>query len=165
MFLISLLFLSSFPLVSAEELEVSEGSVVEVDEVTRVLGYEYSGGVLFIELESDLSQSVKVVDSMLGVGGEGVTQVPVQSFLLERGHNVIEVEVVEFRGDFAVSLSTSRALVVVSGDSGFLLFDGDADWSYVQVAGVSGFLSTLVLLGVLAYRKKGEEDEEVFQRY
>jgi len=161
---ISLLILSFIPVVSAEEMS-SEFEGVAVDEVTRIIGYEFVGGVLVVELESDLSQTVRVVDSLVGVGDGGVTQVPVQSFLLDRGLNTIEVEVVEYRGGFAVSISTSRGMAVISGDSGFLLFSGDADWSYVQVAGVSGFLSTLVLLGVLAYKKKSEEGEDVFQRY
>ncbi|OUJ18908.1 Spindle-shaped halovirus associated protein [Methanonatronarchaeum thermophilum] len=162
--LIPLLILSFIPVVSAEEMS-GEFEGVAVDEITRILDYEFVDGVLVVELESDLSQTVRVVDSLVGIGDGGVTQVPVQSFLLDRGHNTIEVEVVEYRGDFAVSISTSRGMAMISGDSGFLLFSGDADWSYVQVAGVSGFLSTLVLLGVLAYKKKGEEGEDVFQRY
>lgn len=141
--------------------EESQDSVVmEVDDRTTLVDYEFNGDTLTITLDSDYSRTAVLSDMF--VTGSGAKQLPRKRVTLAEGRSTITFEVTEWNGNKGATIATSGGAVAIteaSAGSGGIggTFTGNTVIVFFAVGGLVG----TGMVFVVSYKKKLDYTSEI----
>lgn len=134
-----------------------ETYLIAIDDATRVVSADWSGGTVTIELESDLTREVIVTDASQEI--DGAVDIRRQRVTVPRqGTTEIEFSV-RNDDDAAVTVATRSGIVGLGnqGGDGIQWFDGPATWGIVALVGIVGSAGSF--WGTKRYLENQEHDE------
>jgi hypothetical protein len=161
--------------VAAQELPVNETAtpepentkVIEVDGTTTVTGYRIvNGSTMVLEIDAQVPRPVTVTDSgtiakaMIEGGDRAAVKVPRRSLTLDKGSNVVRMDVTKVEGMAAVTVSTSEGMVFlrVGKLDGF---EPPVEWSTVQFLLVGVGVGSVSSTYWFVKRKRDREEKGV----
>lgn len=131
-----------------------------IDRFVSLCSAEIVDGEVVLELESDANQQVVVTDAAGVMEGGRVTR---ESFVI-RGRSTVRMPITTYDGIAAVTVDTGRVLYAIPLEERESWFQGEADWSTAQVAGAGGTIGALVVVGVVAWRRRDGGRHDVRRR-
>lgn len=144
--------------VSGDEQEYLQ----ELDSETRVVGWEYRDGTMYVELEADARRTVTMTEHV--DASEGVTSGTITQHRIPEGTTTVSIDVERINGEAQVALTTPQSIreenyvVVSTGRRSITWFDGPASWDLVYIAVAVVFLATFG--GTWRYYKKSEHEQD-----
>ena len=149
--------------VSVGDSQPEEPAATQIDESTLLhdSGYDDDTGMAWVVVEvRDVPQGITVTDA--GSFMEGGEVPRTTKTVLPDGKTRIEVPATVVDGFVGVSITTDDTLYALPLEQDTQIFGAAAQWEYVQITGVIGFLAGFVGIFVSGYATKrgGKVDVE-----
>lgn len=141
-----------------------EKVAVEIDPVTRLSDWEFSGGTFRLTMTCKTPAAVKITDSGAvmkawseGGGNGGATSIPTQGYSLSSGKTTISFDPVVFEEAAAVSIATAQGAAFVFSE-GIEIGNPPVAWDTAQALLGGAVLGSVG--GTVHYVKKKRDDEQ-----
>lgn len=132
---------------------------IDANTVLVESGYDPDTGMASVTIRSDTLQQIVVTDAGAFMEGGEIAR---REAMVKPGETTtIKIPATETRGFVGVSISTPQTLYAVPLEVGTgSIFDGEASWGTVRLAGAAGFFGGLIaVVGLAYYRKRGGRRE------
>lgn len=136
----------------------------QMDRNTVLLNSSYNAaeGTVSVTIRSNTLQQITVTDA-----GGMFKDAPLNRRTITVRPNqptTIEIEATKFRGFVGVTIATSQVLYPETIEVSDPWFQGDSTWADVQAAGAGSTIGVILVVGLLAWRRRDGGQEEVRRR-